>query len=357
MKIIFDVGHPAHIHYFRNSASILERNNHSVLFTVRDKEITVYLINKYNIKHIVVGKNGNNYSQKIYYAFKTIKNLLNVCKFYRPDLIVSFYSPYASFVSKILKIPSIGFADSDEAKASIFMAKYFTDYSLTPDCFNGNLGKNHYRFKSYMELSYLHPDIFKPRDEVLKMLKVKENEKVTLIRLVAWNALHDKDKHGLSFDEIMEIIKLTSNYSKVFISSERELPKEFKSFQLKIPPEFFHDFLYYCNLYIGEGATTASECCMLGIPAIYINESNAGTLISQENYGLLLNFRKFSKDILRKAEIIISDSSYKIKILKKRNKILKEKINLSKFIVWLIENFPTSFKILKKNPDYQNKFL
>ena len=41
-----------------------------------------------------------------------------------------------------------------------------------------------------------------------------------------------------------------------------------------------------------------------------------------------------------------------------RKTSLKEKmIDPTKFLVWFIESYPKSFEIMKKNPNYQEKFL
>ena len=78
-----------------------------------------------------------------------------------------------------------------------------------------------------------------------------------------------------------------SKIVKVFISSEAILPFELQKYILNIPPEKMHNVLAFANLYIGEGATMASECAMLGTPAIYVNSITAGTLEEQEKYGLI----------------------------------------------------------------------
>ena len=41
---------------------------------------------------------------------------------------------------------------------------------------------------------------------------------------------------------------------------------------------------------------------------------------------------------------------------KRRQKLLDDKINLTSFMVWYIENFPESFKEMKENPDVQYNF-
>jgi|TARA_B100001971_G_scaffold64348_1_gene59187 hypothetical protein len=41
---------------------------------------------------------------------------------------------------------------------------------------------------------------------------------------------------------------------------------------------------------------------------------------------------------------------------KRIKKLFKEKIDLSTFSIWLIENYPKSVNFIKKNPDYQYNF-
>ena len=40
----------------------------------------------------------------------------------------------------------------------------------------------------------------------------------------------------------------------------------------------------------------------------------------------------------------------------RRQKMLSDKIDVTAFYTWFIENYPESAKIMKQNPDYQLKF-
>ena len=40
----------------------------------------------------------------------------------------------------------------------------------------------------------------------------------------------------------------------------------------------------------------------------------------------------------------------------RRQKMLVDKIDVSAFYVWFIENYPESARIMKENPDYQYRF-
>jgi len=49
MKILLDIGHPAHVHYFKNFIKIMEDKGHQFLITSRNKEIEHHLLKQYKI--------------------------------------------------------------------------------------------------------------------------------------------------------------------------------------------------------------------------------------------------------------------------------------------------------------------
>ena len=116
-----------------------------------------------------------------------------------------------------------------------------------------------------------------------------------------------------------------------------------------------HDLLSSASLYIGEGATTASECAMLGTPAIYVNILDAGTLQEQNNYGLLFSFRN-DLGVIEKAIELINSPNISGDWQNHRMKMLSEKIDVTAFMVWFVENYPNSFIVMKENPNYQDRF-
>ena len=50
MKILFDLGHPAHVHYFKNLIKLLEKNDHQVLIIAREKDVTHSLLKSYKMR-------------------------------------------------------------------------------------------------------------------------------------------------------------------------------------------------------------------------------------------------------------------------------------------------------------------
>ncbi|MBK9097317.1 MAG: DUF354 domain-containing protein [bacterium] len=70
MKIFIDIGHPAHVHYFRNFIKIMESKGHEILVSARDKEVTHDLLNAYNIKFVTRGSGRSSLFGKLIYILE-----------------------------------------------------------------------------------------------------------------------------------------------------------------------------------------------------------------------------------------------------------------------------------------------
>ena len=49
MKILFDLGHPAHVHYFKNLIKVLEKNGNQIMIIARKKDVTHNLLKIYKM--------------------------------------------------------------------------------------------------------------------------------------------------------------------------------------------------------------------------------------------------------------------------------------------------------------------
>lgn len=355
MKILIDIGHPAHVHYFRNFIGLMTTKGHQIHVISRDKEVTFDLLKKYNIPFTSRGKGGRGLLGKIFYILQADLQMVRIGLNFRPDLLLSFASTYAAHASFILRKPHIAFDDTEHSRYEIFLYKPFTETILNPYCFRKELGKKQIRFSGFMELCYLHPKYFRPDKSVLADLNLKETEPFVLLRFVSWDASHDIGESGFSSEMKLKMVKELLTKVKVFISSESVLPVEVEKFRLPVSSERLHDVLFYSSLYIGEGATTASECAMMGTPAIYVNSLSAGTLEEQERLGFLFGFRN-TDGVLEKALDLLSNSDYKAETANCHEEMLKQMIDVTAFMFWFIENYPGSSKTMKDNPRYQDRF-
>jgi predicted glycosyltransferase len=149
-----------------------------------------------------------------------------------------------------------------------------------------------------------------------------------------------------------------SKYAKIFITSEEKLPQDLEPYRIIIPPGKIHDALYYATMYFGMSGTMATESAVLGIPSIHITYpavTKLGNFVELEKEGLMYNFTDI-KMALNKASEILRDSSARSKWNDKKQKLLKDKIDVTAFMVWFIENYPESVKIMEEDSNYQLRF-
>jgi hypothetical protein len=114
-----------------------------------------------------------------------------------------------------------------------------------------------------------------------------------------------------------------------------------------------HDLLYYAALYVGDGGTTASEAAVLGTPAVFISTVYCGYQCDEENYRLLYRFSdpvSGMREGLKKAIDLLKDPHLKEKSHLSRLKLLEEKIDVTQFMIWFVENYPTSYHQMKADP-------
>lgn len=350
-KILFDVGHPAQVHNFKNIYWDLEKKGWEGLFVTKDKEICVELLEKYNLPFIVLSKTRKGIFKKILFLIRDIFRFGNIVKEFRPNIIINRMSIHSLIVSKILKINQISLADTEKSLNFTLLS----DTILTATSFEKDFGDKHLRYKANIELFYLHPNWFKPNNSIYELLNIDKKTRYVIVRFVSWDAHHDVGQKGFSYEQKVELVKKLSQKVKVFISSEIELPPELDKYQITIPIERIHDALYFASLYIGEGATMASESAMLGTPAIYVNSLNgAGIFKELEKEGLFYIITD-GKEAISKALNIVDNKSKEIYRIRKE-KYIKKKIDVTAFTVWFIENYPKSIEILKNDSNYQSRF-
>jgi predicted glycosyltransferase len=353
VKILIDIGHPAHVHYFRNLAVHFIKKGSAVLFTTRDKEVAVKLLDHYGFHYVNFGKPFKNRIGKIWGLFWFTWRLFVVAFKFKPDIYLNA-TQYSAVVAWLLRKPHISLEDTfNFEQVRLYMP--FTSVILTGSYPHPDMGKKEIRYDGYQELAYLHPKRYKPDPQILKTLGMNKGEKFIVLRFISWNASHDFGSTRMSFRQKKELIDELEKYAKIFISSEADLPGPLKKYQLHIPPQKIHDVLAFASLYIGEGATMASECAMLGTPAIYINAQDVYTIREQEiKYDLVFSFRNFH-GVQEKALEMLNSIDLKSLFLLKKEKMLAEKIDLTAFLIWFVENYPGSKKIMKENPGFQKK--
>ena len=350
MKYIIDIGHPKDIYTFKKIYFELLSEGHKILMTCNNRQYNKDLLSYYNMNYYIIGYHHKRILGKVIGLIKSIINMLIISLKFNPDNFISHGSIVAGFTSFIVHKPHIALEDTFNME-QVKPCMLFTDVVLTGDYPHPSLGKKEIKYPGYHELAYLHPNVFTPDERILEILGVKKGEKYVIVRFVAWEASHDIGHSGISNENKIKLVNTLSKHLRVFISSETELPEELKKFQINIPPEQMHNALAFAHLFVGESSTMASESAVLATPAIYINDSQLGYTCDLAKYGLLYSFTESIQDqldVIKKAEEIALKPNTKEEYLPKREKMLADKIDVSAFLIWFVENYPASVKEVKR---------
>ena len=344
MRILIDISHPAHVHFFKNVIRMLSEREHLVKLASRDKDITLSLLNLMGFTHTPLSSAPK---RKTFAAFSKemivhCSRLYKLAKSFKPDVMMQIAGTFITPVGRLIQCPTAAFYDTEFAMLSNAISYPLATCVCTPDCYEGQIRGKHIRYPGYHELAYLHPDVFKPNPNILAKNNLKKNEKFFIVRFVGWAAVHDYKEEGFDLKHKLALVDMLSNYGKVLISSEAPLPDTINKYRSTIPFDQIHDIMAYASLVIGESATMASEAAVLGVPAIFISTTPRGYTNEQDTrYGLVKNFKPCQQDdCLEVAKTIASRSRDCLnqEYQARRKKLLSQKINVSNWMKEFVES-------------------
>jgi len=343
VKILLDILHPAHVHFFRNSIEELRKRGHETLIVARDKDLTVRLLELYGLPFTVISREASGKSGLALELLRRNRELIRVVRKEKPAVLASIGGITTSQVGFLTGTRNLIFYDTENATLSNRISYPFATEVITPDCYKGWVPKGkQIPYPGYHELAYLHPGRFSPDPDLLGKAGIDHQEPYSVVRFVSWKAVHDVKARGYSLEDKLHLARTMENYGKVYITSETPLPAEFEKYRLPLPPHQVHHLLAFARLFIGESATMASESAILGTPFVYLDIVGRGyTDEQEERYGLGFNYRPWQVDeSLRKAESILKERFKESGRFKERHgRMMAEKIDVTEFIVERLLDF------------------
>ena len=362
MNILIDVGHPAHVHYYKNLAKELLEFGHSVFWTVKDIPMARQLLTAYGFTYEVLPGKSDHLAGKILKQISYGGRLLRFCKKHKITVAIgtSVTIAHLSLVSKVKSI----LLDDDDDEVQPLVTKYVNPFAttlLSPDALLGKRKrKDTIYYPGYHELAYLHTNRFQPDPSVLSEVGLQPGESFFMMRFNVFKAHHDRGAKGLSLEQKLQLTEILKPYGKIFITTERNIEPELQVYQLTLSPEKAHALMAYANLFLGDSQTMASEAAVLGVPSLRCNTfaGRLSTLNEQEmKYGLTFGFHPgdFERMLLKLKELLAMPN-LREEWQSRRQKMLSEKIDLTAFMLWFLVGYPQSITRLQKDQQVFDQF-
>jgi predicted glycosyltransferase len=365
MTYLFYFGHPAQYLFLRATIKELKKlPENTVIITLKSKDVLEDLIQSDELPYINVQPTERRNS-KLSIAFNLVKRTFKLFRLalkYKPDLMIGTDATIAQ-VGFLLNIHRITITedDYDVIKSLAKLTYPYTEHILCPNvCQVGKWANKKIGYSGYMKLGYLHPSVFKP--DKLMLNKYNLVEKYALIRLAKLNAHHDFGIKGISEVTLRAILNtLKEKGITVRISSEKKIPSEFSSYLLQISPSDMHHVLANAQLLICDSQSMSVEAAVLGIPSIRISDFAGKISVLEElerSYELTFGISPLDTNrIFRKLNELLALSDLNETFQLRKEKMLKEKINVSAYLLWLLKHYPESIGQLKRDSTIENQFI
>ena len=343
MNILFDIGHPAHVHLVKQVARQLQHDGHRVFFTCRRQPIVRRLLSQEGFDYTIVGGKRLTLLGK---GMAVVMQAIQIWCFVvwrRVDIGVSS-GVVLSQVARFSRMKAVVLDDDDDAvePLSVRWGHHHAYAVLTPDCIQRGTPHAVY-YAGTHELAYLHPNRFEPDPKVLEQVGLQQGAPFFIMRFVAFHGHHDLHETGLTLRQKEQLVQMLAPHGRVLITSEKPLPASLEPYRAAIPPEKMHHLMAFATLFVGDSQTMTSEAALLGVPAVKCN-TFAGRLSVPnmlERYGLCLSFTpdRFDEMCHRIGELI-SDPDTRSIWVERRHHFLSEHIDVSAYVAHFLEHIP-----------------
>jgi predicted glycosyltransferase len=333
VRILYDIVHPADVHFFRNAIQVQRLRGDRIAVTSRDKDLTVELLDQLGLSHQLLTRRRNGPAGLLVELFVRDARLLKFARDFRPDILVANNSPCVAHVGWLLRRPSLIFDDTEIHRYNRWLYRFFVTEVHSPKCFGVDLGRRQRHYASFHALSYLHPAHFKPDPDVLTRHGMVPQRERVFVRFVDHRALHDLGNRDLSEVSKQRLVETLAAQAEVVISSETALPPVLEPYRLKLPPETVHHVLAFSELVVAESATMCAEAAVLGTPAIYVDRESRGYIDDLENrYGLCWHMDPDElTTVLEKALRLLASADTRAAFRARRKHLLSEALDASDY--------------------------
>ena len=336
MRVLVEILHPAHVHFFKHAVCEWRSRGDEVLVLSREKDCAGRLLESLDIPHESISSIGSTKAALIGEMIVRDARMLRRALRFRPDVLVGIMGVTIAQVGRVIRRPAVVFYDTENAALTNRFVYPLAHSVCTPDCYQGPVSGRHVTYAGYHELAYLHPDRFTPDPERVRREGIDPDGNYSIVRFVSWQASHDIGERGLGADFKRAIVQKLAAAGRVLITSEGALPADLEPFRCPLPPDAMHDAMAFATILVGESATMASEAAVLGVPAFFISDTGRGYTDEEESrYGLVFNFRATEHEAaLTKLDELLALPDLRGAFEEKRSHLLADKVDTT---AWLLD--------------------
>lgn len=366
MNILVQLAHPAQFYFYRIAIANWKKHGHKVLVVIKTKDILEMLLKGAKVDYYNINDKqhrGSKFGMLVDMLIRDVK-LAVICIKEKVDILTGSTAEVAQ-IAWLLRRYSVCIGEDDANIVPIYVKSVlpFLQTRLTPDtCRCGKMEPKSIHYAGFQKLAYLHPNVFTPNKSVAARYGIEVDKPFFLLRLVSLTAHHDKGIKGLNAGVLQKIIDVLSPKGQIYISSERVLEPQFEQYRLHINPLDIHHVMAYATIYIGDSQSMAVEAAMLGVPNIryndFVGKKNIGVLEELEyKYKLTQSISTSNPELLfERIEMMLNSNNLQEEWKRRKDGMIFDKIDVSEFLTWFIENYPESKRIMRENPEYQEKF-
>jgi hypothetical protein len=335
MRILVDITHPAYAHFYHHAIRRWLDDGHDLLITSRAKDITCDLLDEFGFDHTPIGHARHGIvglGRELLQRAWTLNGLVGK---FKPDVATAAAGVFVVYGCLLRRVPTVIFYDTEHDTLSNAITYPLATVVITPRSYNKDVGKKQIRYPGYHSLAYTHPNVFTPDPAVLAAEGLEPGEPFSIVRIVNWQSIHDRGDQGVQ--NLGIVIDTLAPYGRVILSSEKPLPPDLAALTLRGPRQNMLHLQAFARLFVGESATMASECAMLGTPAIFLSTSRRGyTDEQQARYDMVYSFndpQTGQAQALAKARELLDDPETPSAWQAKRARMLAELVNVTDVVV------------------------
>jgi hypothetical protein len=270
MKIIIDIGHPAHVNFFKPIVNKLINEKHEIYITVlrRGKLPEIAKKEFVNCQIFYVGRHrGTKWSIIVEANLIKFFQIWRICNKIKPNFGLSAGSFNLGAVLKTKWVRNIQFDDDPERKVNVFLEKLTSSTLYFPIFYNNPKGKVK-KYNALKEWSYLSPNYFTPNLDILKQYGLTSKNYI-FIREISTGSLNYINQKKNIIASICH--EFSDNVQFVLSLEDKSTINDYPSnwIILKEPIDDIHSIIYYSKCLISSGDSMAREAAVLGVPSIF----------------------------------------------------------------------------------------